>query len=219
MSKTEIAPTKHRYEGFGYCEAIRKHHFEIHIPQNDKATGVTLTERRETPATEEKTESAPTPEISIQTWRVISQKLASYLNARLKTFDDQKPPKGSFNPKGITKLEASLGKEVAVLLWALESIIPNPESHETINKIFDNWLHLSAEEKWWMYRMAYMEPANNGWKLAIHTALADAEMSNGRIHYKTGILGKPQAICERRKQIAVKTSTKPNSCSKKYAYV
>jgi len=89
---------------------------------------------------------------------------------------------GRWPAKGLVPLDRSLGKELVLLLWAVEeadqTLIPNAVR---------NWLGLSPEERWWMYTMTNAATGqaysgrNKGWRKAVRFALCENPVTEGVI--------------------------------------
>jgi hypothetical protein len=62
-----------------------------------------------------------------------------------------------------TRMERLLGKELAVLLWALEAV-PAASAHVALSR----WLALRPEERWWLFGMAV---ADAPWRKALRVAV------------------------------------------------
>jgi len=108
-------------------------------------------------------------EISKHKWGEVKAALTSEFNFRLKK-DGLKI--GKFSAAGGTPVERLLGKEMMVLLWAIEDCDPS-----LISTAVRNWKGLMPEERWWLYTMtnaATGEPRDRrGWRIALRYALCD----------------------------------------------
>lgn len=72
-----------------------------------------------------------------------------------------------------TAVQRLLGKELLVLLWAIEQLDVSPEE---IAVGIRNWLGLKPEERWWLYTMTaaatgLAHQAGMGWRDALRRAL------------------------------------------------
>jgi hypothetical protein len=108
-------------------------------------------------------------ELPRNVWNVVSPELRSEFNRRLKT--DGKPA-GRWGAEE-TAVGRLLGKEMLVLLWAVE--LPEITPEETVIAI-RNWLGLKPEERWWLYIMTAASTgqarhAGIGWRGALRAAL------------------------------------------------
>ena len=73
---------------------------------------------------------------------------------------------------GDIPVERLLGKEMILLLWAIEDSDP-----KLISTAVKNWLGLSQEERWWLFTMTNAVTGNaydkRGWRKAIRYALTE----------------------------------------------
>jgi hypothetical protein len=103
-------------------------------------------------------------------WNEIADPVRAEFNARLKR-DGQRTGrwKAGFNP--IARL---LGKELVLLMWAIEDADP-----ATIPVAVANWQGLTPEERWWLYTMTAAATGNaiadrgRGWRKALRFALTE----------------------------------------------
>lgn len=104
-------------------------------------------------------------------WSGIADKAADVFNRQL----SRSGQKGAiFRKRGETMLAPQLGKELTLLVWAVEdqdaSLIPN---------IYANWSGLAPEERWWLYttiNATFSDPdtgKDRGWRKAIKIAFAE----------------------------------------------
>ncbi|MCH8487762.1 MAG: DUF3780 domain-containing protein [Candidatus Cyclonatronum sp.] len=103
-------------------------------------------------------------------WDSVKDDIKSEFNRRLRSMDIR-PSKWSAKE---TYLHRLLGKEMMVLVWAIEDADPN-----LISTAVHNWLGLRAEERWWLYTMAnaatghVIKGRNKGWRKALRFALTE----------------------------------------------
>jgi hypothetical protein len=73
---------------------------------------------------------------------------------------------------GINRLSPLIGRELAVLLWALMEITDNGN----IESILHGWRELAREERWWLYAkgIAPGQRTGAGWRLALFHALSES---------------------------------------------
>lgn len=102
-------------------------------------------------------------------WRLVSGPLRSAFNERLK---GRKMAAGKWvtGPNPVHRL---LGREMCVLLWAIESC-----NAGLIPAAIDAWAGLRPEERWWLYSMAVYgtgraEDIDKGWRKAIRIGLTE----------------------------------------------
>lgn len=108
-------------------------------------------------------------QLSRATWDEVSGEIRLEFNRRLK--QDGKPA-GRFNADD-TAVQRLLGKEMLVLLWAIEQDNVSPEETQVAIR---NWLGLKPEERWWLYTMTaatsgYANQEAVGWRMALRKAL------------------------------------------------
>lgn len=108
-------------------------------------------------------------EASREVWDVLSPELRAEFNRRLKT--DGKPA-GRWGADE-TAMQRLLGKELLVLLWAVES---SEVTQEEIVAAIRNWFGLKPEERWWLYTMTaaatgLAHQSGLGWRAALREAL------------------------------------------------
>lgn len=102
-------------------------------------------------------------------WDIISPEIRSEFNRRLKA---EGKPAGRWGADE-TAVQRLLGKELLVLLWAVE--LPDVKPEETAAAI-RNWVGLKAEERWWLYTMTAAATGlahqyDMGWRGALRRAL------------------------------------------------
>jgi len=108
-------------------------------------------------------------EIAKHKWGKVKDVLTAEFNSRLKV-DGLKT--GKFAANGGTPVERLFGKEMMVLLWAIEDSDPSLISTAT-----RNWLGLLPEERWWLYTMTNAATGElherKGWRRALRYALCE----------------------------------------------
>ena len=108
-------------------------------------------------------------QISKKKWNAVVKDLTAEFNARLRA---EKKPVGKFSTGG-TPVERMFGKEMMVLLWAIQDCDPS-----CIDKALTNWKGLQPEERWWLYTMTNASTGgindnNTGWRVALRYALCE----------------------------------------------
>jgi hypothetical protein len=108
-------------------------------------------------------------EVPRATWDAISGELRSEFNRRLKAVDKSAGRWGADD----TAVQRLLGKEMLVLLWAIEQ---SSVSAEETAVAIRNWLGLKPEERWWLYTMTaaatgHAHQAGMGWRNALRSAM------------------------------------------------
>ncbi len=121
-------------------------------------------------------------EVPRATWDAVSGDIRTEFNRRLRS--DGKPA-GRFGAEE-TAVQRLLGKEMLVLLWAVEQEDVSAEQTEVAKK---NWLGLKPEERWWLYTMTAAATGNAhhaglGWRRALRDALC---FGTRRDSYETNI--------------------------------
>jgi len=106
-------------------------------------------------------------ELSEHKWSEVKSALTAEFNTRLKK-DSLKT--GKFPKYGGTPIERLFGKEMMVLLWAIEDSDPS-----SISTAIRNWKGLLPEERWWLYTMTNAATGGlkdkKGWRTALRYAL------------------------------------------------
>ena len=159
--------------GFGFNPAESENHFYINIP-SPKATEdrISVYERFRWDAEgEQKIRSRDIRKLEIPAhkWRLLVDTVTNEFNARLK---QDKLPVGKFAAGGVP-VEKRFGKELMVLLWAIENNDPSG-----IPTALRNWLGLQPEERWWLYTITNastgtINDSKRGWRVALRYALCE----------------------------------------------
>lgn len=155
--------------GFG-CPAFGSpHHMVVDIPaQRDQS--VLIVEHFGVRAEKEGApESMDRAELPRAAWSAIADPLRKSFNERLK----EKGIAGGKWGVGENKVERLLGKELCILVWAVEKA-----SDEVIPAAVTNWLGLKPEERWWLFTVTAaatggLEDGNIGWRKALRYALTE----------------------------------------------
>ena len=125
------------------------------------------------PPTEREPQWAPETilrcEAARNVWDVISPEARAEFNRRLKA---EGKPAGRWGADE-TAVQRLFGKELLVLLWAVE---PPDVKPEEIAVAIRNWLGLKPEERWWLYTMTaaatgLAHQSGLGWRGALRQAL------------------------------------------------
>ncbi len=158
--------------GFGFIPEETKHHFLLFLPRG-KEDNVFVYERFkwDNDLPEQKSELVD-KNIKVifnrKKWDAIKNVVEKEFNQRLQKNDTIT---GRFKI-GENVIERLLGKELVLLLWAIEDSDP-----ALINTALKNWLGLSPEERWWLFTMANASTGyysnKRGWRIAIRYALTD----------------------------------------------
>jgi hypothetical protein len=108
-------------------------------------------------------------EIARDIWDVVSPEARAEFNRRLKL---EGKPVGRWGADG-TALQRLFGKELLVLLWAVEAA---DVTAEEIGVAIRNWYGFKPEERWWLYTMTaastgLAHQTGMGWRGALRLAL------------------------------------------------
>ena len=174
--------------GFGFLPLEAQQHFLVDIPPNTSANSVAVYERfswDDDIAADKAGNSAKLPRqtselppdfkntrtkiiLSLRKWNLIKGELESGLNRILRA---ENKKIGHFRT-GQTPVERLLGKEMMVLLWAIEDCDPS-----VIPNALCNWNGLSREERWWLFTMTNAATgdadAKRGWRIALRYAITE----------------------------------------------
>lgn len=165
--------------GFGFVPSESRHHFLVSIP-NTKDGTVIIYERfvwqdNEVSQKINVYEDKAKAEISKHKWKLLEETLKTEFNNRLKK---QKKPVGRF-VQGQTPVERLFGKEMLLLVWAVEDCDPS-----VIPTAIRNWLGLAPEERWWLFTMTNAATGGvhdrRGWRKALRYALTENPIEEPR---------------------------------------
>jgi hypothetical protein len=164
--------TKKKALGFGYLPEESKHHYLIVTPKSPKED-IAVYERFDWDISDEQQITGIIEEnlkvtLDRHKWNLIKDPMTSAFNTRLK---DKAITVGRFKV-GQVPVERLLGKEMVLLMWAIEDSDP-----QLISTGIKNWLGLSREERWWLFTMANAVTGHaddkRGWRKAIRYALTE----------------------------------------------
>lgn len=172
------ARRKLKHEGFGFCPQESAHHFVVTIPASNREE-VLISEH----FTYDEHEGRADPTFGIgekdgklrvilarAKWNAIADEMRVEFNRRLKK---QGIPTGRWK-SGVNPLSRLLGKELALLAWAIEDADP-----ALIPAAIKNWQGLAPEERWWLYTMTAAATGHaihgrgKGWRKAVRFALTE----------------------------------------------
>lgn len=164
--------------GFGFVPAESEHHFVVSIPRND-ANDVEITEwfsygEQERLAAAIVDEAARAPRLKLRIshykWSLIADDVRVEFNRRLRTAG----LKSASWKSGDNFLAAHFGKELVLLLWAIEDADPG-----LVRVALANWEGLVPEERWWLYTTINATSGHpehgrgKGWRKAIGIAFTE----------------------------------------------
>jgi len=176
------ARARPRKEGFGFSPQESVHHFVVTIPASNREA-VLISEHFTYDESEGR--SAPTFEpgqidgklrviLTREKWNAIADAVRVEFNQRLKK-QGQKTGQWKTGANSISRL---LGKELALLGWAVEDADP-----ALIPTAIKNWLGLAPEERWWLFTMTNAATGHavhgrgKGWRKAVRYALTENPIS------------------------------------------
>lgn len=149
-------------------------------------------------------------------WKLVSERTIRELTEGMgETERMKKPP---ILQSGCNRLSPLIGRELAVLLWALMEVTDDG----SIEAILHGWRELAREERWWLYAKGAGpgQRAGAGWRLALFHALS--EMTDSRsaepVTYekkKFGIGSRSPKKLLSKKQPESKKKTKENNLGQK----
>ncbi len=159
--------------GFGFDPAGSPHHFLLRIVAS---TGDVVVDEcfawgdGEDPDAGEKVPAAhPKANLDAYRWARIAPVVADTFNTRLRSAG-----LSTANWVTETPLVPHLGKELTLLVWAVEDADPT-----LLPAMIANWLGLAPEERWWLYSTVNATSGHpehgrdRGWRKAIKIAFAE----------------------------------------------
>lgn len=164
--------TKETTPNFDCSDIYREHAYLVRLTKG-REPKVQVFEVFGRPPTEREEQWAPETilrcEVSRKVWDVVSPEVRSEFNRRLK-LDGKSTGRWGV---GETAVQRLMGKELLVLLWAVEQPDVKPEE---IAVAIRNWLGLKTEERWWLYTMTaaatgLAHQTGVGWRGALKQAL------------------------------------------------
>ncbi|RQH12684.1 anti-phage-associated DUF3780 domain-containing protein [Bradyrhizobium sp. RP6] len=155
--------------GFGVPHDIDPHHFVVEIPAA-RANPVVVTEHFGLAGgTNGLPDAVVRCRLPQDHWNAVRKELERVLNERLK---EKKLTTGRWK-SGKNQVERLLGRELCVLLWAVEAA-----PKEAIPNAIRTWSALKPEERWWLFAMAASvtgtsDDVDVGWRKAIRIAMTE----------------------------------------------
>ena len=184
--------------GFGFRPAESAHHFLVHTSPRD--ADVTVSEHHEwrgddlRPATLARigaNDGSLRVIIPRSRFEAVAEAVASEFNRRLKTLGFR----SHRFVHGLTPLARPLGKELVVLLWAIEDADPGQ-----IPTALANWTGLHPEERWWLYTQANAATGDaltgrgRGWRKALRYALCENPADVPRAPVQETMFGSTESV-------------------------
>lgn len=157
---------------FDCADIYQEHGYLVRLTKGREAN-VQVFEVFGRPPTEREAQWAPETilrvEASREVWDVVSSEVRAEFNRRLKAEGKAAGRWGADE----TAVQRLLGKELLVLLWAVE--LPDVKPEEMLVAI-RNWVGLKSEERWWLYTMTaaatgLAHQSGIGWRGALRQAL------------------------------------------------
>lgn len=185
MAKTAKRKNGRLCLGLGFFPEEARHGFLLDLPGGrDEEASVYLSEHRQWNIVNDEFEIPPLeptdPELRVIVDRLRWDEVASAFweeaSHRLRNAGIAAPRQPK---KGRLPLHASLGKELCVLLWAIEDARP-----DEIPQAIRNWEGLAPEERWWLYTMTAASTGQAqqygiGWRKALRYALTENPIIKG----------------------------------------
>lgn len=181
-------------KGFGFNPAESEHCFMVSIPSS-ASDEVWVSEhtkwseeefKGKIRAVESTNDERLKVIISREKWDYIADVVKDEFNQRLR----QKEQKAwKWKVSGITSVSRLFGKELVLLLWAIEDADPG-----TIPKAIRNWKGLTPEERWWMFTMTNaatghaLQGKGKGWRKAVRYALTENPISSSFPEQRMGLV-------------------------------
>ncbi len=161
---------KQKALGFGFIPEETRHHFLVVTPKYNQGS-VSVYERFDWNDNADKQaveEARRKVSIDKHKWQQLKEPLRKEFNKRLKS---QKLNIGKWT-NGEVPVDRLLGKEMVLLMWAIEDSDPS-----VIPDAVKNWLGLSKEERWWLFTMTNASTGHaldkRGWRKAVRYALTE----------------------------------------------
>lgn len=152
--------------GFGVPNDPLPHQFLVRIPAG-RADPVEIWEDFGAAAVGTTSQKLCRAAVSRDTWRQVAEGVKSHLNRRLK----EKELKASRFNSGENRVERILGRELCVLVWAIQDATPDEAAIA-----FTRWSSHRPEELWWLFQQidkdgGEWDSPKTGWRIAIRYAL------------------------------------------------
>lgn len=170
--------------GFGYVPEEMQHHFMVVIPQG-KNEKVLVYERfiwdkdKDIQDINEDNPLYNQLKVAVPKW--LWQRVAPYVAQEFNFWLGKKGFKKSKWKVGQNPVHRVFGKELVVLLWALEDCVDDSQVPVAIV----NWQGLQPEERWWLYVVTNVATSRvndrKGWRMALKYALLENPVSQEQI--------------------------------------
>lgn len=175
-------------QGFGFFPEKTHHCFVVHFPASPKPNAeIAVTEEftwsEELAHYEDLIDAFKEPNVRVliprRLWDEVAEETKAEFNRRLIRHGVKS---GKWFKNGMVPVDRNLGKELVLLLWAIEDADPLLVPHAV-----RNWLGLSPEERWWLYTMTNaatgqaLSGRNKGWRKAVRFALTENPIADSVI--------------------------------------
>ena len=155
--------------GFGFVPRESEHHFLVVVPRSEMEPIHVYERFRWDSDSEQKLDLGEQKVLLSQyKWHKIKDALHREFNERLK---QERITTGKWGT-GQIPVDRLLGKEMVLLMWAIEDCDPS-----VIPQAIKNWLGLTKEERWWLFTMTNASTGSThdkkGWRKAIRYALTE----------------------------------------------
>ena len=186
--------------GFGFEPAGGAYHFVVTIPEGDEGK-VTVAEHfaygesveeasaraRFSEVPQEVVVRQPRDKVilALFRWQKVAEEVRTEFNRRLLGRGQKR---SAWKP-GENRLAPHLGKELVLLLWAIEDANP-----ADIANAVANWQGLVPEERWWLYTTInaatghVSEGRGRGWRRAIQIAFTENPVTGGNNYFERNAL-------------------------------
>lgn len=170
--------------GFGFNPEETQHHFMVVIPHG-KNEKVLVYERfiwqegKDDQEIDESNSLDSQLKVSVPKW--LWQRVAPYLAQEFNYRLEKEGFKKAKWKEGQNPVHRLFGKELVVLLWALEDCVDDSQVPVAIV----NWQGLRPEERWWLYGVTNAATGRvddrKGWRMALKYALLENPVSMKQI--------------------------------------
>jgi hypothetical protein len=156
-------------EGFGCPVGVDPHHVCIEIPVGRSEPVQIIEKFGIRGGTNGLPDEVVRAELARPKWTLIADHVKRVFNERLK---EKGLTTSKWSP-GDNKLDRLLGKELCVLVWAIEGA-----SEDLVPVALKNWSGLKPEERWWLFTMTAaatgeITDKDVGWRKALRFALTE----------------------------------------------
>ena len=161
-----------KFVGFGAPETFGSHIFKVNIPAGRSGDVLVMEDYGYLAGINGNPDFDLRVRLPRSKWTLAADVSRKDFNARLRA--KQVSP-STWKPDE-NLLDRMLGKELCILLWAIE----HTTSSDEIEVVCRKWSSLRPEERWWLYAMTVAEggqaeDSKRGWRKALYLALSDGE--------------------------------------------